>query len=288
MKLIRVFPRKTNATPDDENVRFSEPGLWDDGDEVRVSVTWTEDKQRGEEISEAWRAITSSVSIGGPAYDDPGGEFEPGMYVKRGYVITSRGCPNRCWFCMVPKREGTIRELEIKDGYNVLDSNLLACSDDHIRRVFDMLKRQPERPRFTGGLEAARMKPWIADELKILKPESAFFAYDEPSDYDPLLNACKIMTDVGILPDSGRAYWCYVLIGYNGDTMEKAEKRLNDVLRLNLMPMAMLFDKGKHREQRDGWIAFQREWANHFIVGSKYTSALKRNRDGLERERAER
>lgn len=273
MKIIRVFPRKTEATPDDDNVRFSEPGLFDEADEVRVSVTWIEDKKRGEELAESWRSVTRKISIGGPAYNDPGGEFEPGMYIKRGYVMTSRGCPNHCWFCMTPKREGAIRELEIKDGYNVIDSNLLACSDDHIRRVFEMLKEQPERPRFTGGLEAARLKPWIAEQLRELKPKSAFFAYDEPSDYEPLLNASKVMTEIGILPDSGRAYWCYVLIGYKGDTIERAEKRLNSVLKLRMMPMAMLFDKEMHRKKSDGWIAFQREWANHRIVGVKYSEA---------------
>jgi hypothetical protein len=271
MKLIRVFPRKTNATPDDENVRFSEPGLWDEADEVRVSVTWTWDKQRGEEIAEAWSGLTSKVSIGGPAYDDPGGEFEPGMYVKHGYVMTSRGCPNRCWFCSVPKREGGIRELEIKDGYNVLDSNLLACSPDHIMGVFDMLKRQKEKPRFTGGLEAARMKPWIAEQLRELRPHVAYFAYDTPDDYEPLVGAVKMLKDAGALYD--RVYSCYVLIGYKGDTIEKAEKRLKQVLTLDVMPMAMLFNKAEGKDDRNQWIKIQREYANRIIVGSKLTAA---------------
>ena len=277
MKLIRVFPRKTNATPDDENVRFSEPGLFDEADEVRVSVTWTWDKHRGEELAEAWRGLTSKVSIGGPAYDDPGGEFEPGMYVKKGYVMTSRGCPNKCWFCSVPKREGNIREIEIKDGYNVLDSNLLACSEDHIKRVFEMLKRQHERPRFTGGLEAARMKPWIAEQLRILKPETAYFAYETPDDYEPLVSAVKMLRDAGAL--YGRVYSCYVLVGYKGDTIEKAERRLQQVLNLDLMPMAMLFNKEEKKQEYDRkqWIKFQREYANRVIVGSKLSANVKAN-----------
>ncbi|HQO00663.1 MAG TPA: hypothetical protein PLI62_00230 [Spirochaetota bacterium] len=271
MKLIRVFPRKTNATPDDENVRFSEPGLFDEADEVRVSVTWTWDKQRGEELAEAWRGLTSKVSIGGPAYDDPGGEFEPGMYVKHGYVMTSRGCPNKCWFCSVPKREGGIRELKIREGFNILDSNLLACSRDHIERVFNMLDRQHEKARFTGGLEAARMKPWIAERLRELRPHVAYFAYDTPDDYEPLVDAVKMLRDAGALYD--RVYSCYVLIGYKGDTIEKAERRLQQVLKLDVMPMAMLFNKAEGKDDRSQWIKFQREYANRIIVGSKLTAA---------------
>jgi hypothetical protein len=285
MKLIRVFPRKTNATPDDENVRFSEPGLFDEADEVRVSVAWTWDKRRGEELAEAWEAIGSKVTIGGPAYDDPGGEFEPGMYVKKGYVMTSRGCPNHCWFCSVPKREGAIRELKIKDGYNILDSNLLACSENHIKLVFEMLKRQPERPRFTGGLEAVRMKPWIAEELRCLKPDTAYFAYDTPDDYEPLISASKMLIDVEEFPNTRRAYMCYVLIGYQGDTFEKATKRLHQVLDLGFMPMAMLFNKAENKPDKKEWIKFQREYANRVIVGSKFsaarTAALDRVANGI-------
>jgi hypothetical protein len=57
-------------------------------------------------------------------------------------------------------------------------------------------------------------------------------------------------------------------------TKEKAEQRLNAVLKLRLMPMAMLFNKEDHRKKRDGWIAFQRGWANHRIVGAKMKKEL--------------
>lgn len=274
--MIRVFPRRTNATPDDENVRFSEPSLFDDADSVRVSVTFIEDKSRGEMLADAWRTICADVQIGGPAYDSPCGEFTPGMYVKYGYTITSRGCTNHCWFCMVPKREGNIRELKIQPGYNVLDNNLLACSDTHIKSVFSMLATQRKRPRFTGGFEAKRLKPWMINHLITLNPASAFFSYDTPDDYEPLVYASSLLCDAGILPDTGRSYWCYVLIGYRGDTFDAAEKRLTDVLKLKLMPMAMLFDKETHREKKDKWVSFQRTWANHIIVGSKMTAFMRK------------
>lgn len=274
MKIIRVFPRKTNATPDDENVRFAEPGALDGADEVHVSVTWTWDRERGEKLAEAWRAVTKRVSVGGPAYDDPGGEFTPGLYVKHGYTITSRGCPNHCWFCSVPKREGAIRELQIKDGYNILDSNLLACSEKHINAVFDMLARQPERPKFTGGLEAARMTPKIAERLAKLKPSSAYFAYDTPDDYEPLAAASKMLNAAGIT-GRGRNFFVYVLIGYKNDTFEKAERRLVSVLHLGLLPMAMLYNRAEGRVDALNWKRLQREWANKIIVGSKMTKYIK-------------
>jgi hypothetical protein len=166
--------------------------------------------------------------MGGAAFNEPGGEFIPGRYLKQGYVITSRGCPNRCPHCSVPQREGyTLRELPVKDGFNILDDNLLACSEKHIREVFDMLKRQSETPVFTGGLEAKLLKSWHVDLLREVKPKRMYFAYDTPDDYEPLLQAGKLLRDGGITKSSQSAR-CYVLIGYDGDTMEKAEKRLRE------------------------------------------------------------
>jgi len=273
MKLIRVFPRKTKATPEDENVRFSAPSLFDEADAVDISVTFEQDKPKSEDMAELWLHVTPHVEIGGPAYSDPGGEFKPGKYLKPGYVFTSRGCPNDCWFCKVHKREGEIRELKINDGYNILDSNLLACSDSHIKNVFEMLKRQKEKPRFTGGLDPELFRPWIAEEFIKLKPKTAYFAYDDPHDYEHLINATNILREYEIIPDSSHSYFCYVLIGYDGDTFEKAEKRLNQINKMNLFPMAMLYDKEIHRKDNDGWIKFQREWANHKITGNTMAKA---------------
>lgn len=57
MKIARVFPRKTNATPDDELVFFGPPPLLilPEIDEVHVSVTFTYDRPKAEELAEDWR-----------------------------------------------------------------------------------------------------------------------------------------------------------------------------------------------------------------------------------------
>lgn len=86
MKIARVFPRQTNASPDDEFAFFGVPNRPDiDVDEVHVSVTFTADKPIAEELAEAWRHV-APVKIGGRAYGDPGGDFVPGMYLKHGYL----------------------------------------------------------------------------------------------------------------------------------------------------------------------------------------------------------
>lgn len=275
MRLIRVFPRINKATPDDDLARFAPPDMWDEADEVHVSVTFREDIPRAEWLAEQWRHV-ANTKIGGPALNDRGGEFVPGRYIKPGYVITSRGCPNKCWFCDAWKREGReIREQPIRDGSNLLDNNILACSEEHQDRVFDMLGRQKKRSMLTGGLEPARFTEHHADKLIKLRPKTYAFAYDEPSDYEPLVNAADICRRAGLIgPGKGHNCRAYVLVGFPKDTMQAAEERLRAVCSLHIMPEAMLFDKEKHRKARDGWVHFQREWMHPVMVGRKMREVL--------------
>ena len=270
-KVIRVFPRKTKATPNDIDVRIAEPPFYfDEADEIHIPVVFTWDKPVAEKLYEQWRHV-APVKIGGPAYDDPGGDFVPGMYVKKGYVMTSRGCPNHCWFCSVPKREGTIREIPITEGYNLLDSNILACSDEHIKAVFAMLAEGKKRYRkpveFTGGLEAARLKQWHIDALRELRPKQLFFAYDTPDDLEPLIDAGKMLLASGFTTAS-HTMRCYVLCGFRGDTFGSAEKRMKQTVSAGFMPMAMLYRDAKGDRPPD-WMRWQRTWARMAIINSK-------------------
>ena len=269
-RIARVFPRRTKATPDDALAFVGPPPLLDlpEIDEVHVSVTFTYDKPAAEELAYQWELAGVPVRVGGPAYDDPAGEFTPGMYLKKGYTITSRGCNNHCWFCMASKREGRLRELEIRDGWDILDNNLLQCSEAHIRAVFDMLQRQPHRPKFTGGLEAKELKRWHCDLLREARPERMYFAYDTPDDYEPLVIAGRMLIEAGITPQS-HVMACYTLIGYPGDTFEKAEERLEQTVRAGFMPYAMLYRDERGQADRD-WAKFQREWLRPVIVSLKF------------------
>jgi len=256
MKIIRVFPRRTNATPDDDLAYIGDPTLFAEADKAMVSCTFTWDKPEAERLAEAWKVI-APVELGGPAYGDPGGEFTPGLFLKNGYTITSRGCNNKCWFCYVWRRSGELRELEIKDGWIVTDDNLLGCSEQHIRNVFKMLKRQPEKAKFTGGLEAKLIKEWHVELFADLKPNCLFFAYDTADDYEPLMEAMKLFYKSDY--NGYRKLLCYVLVGYPHDTFEKAEQRLKSVMDLQMTPYAMLYRDEKGLTTR-AWRMFQRSW----------------------------
>jgi hypothetical protein len=271
--IARVFPRRTKATPQDDYAFIGLPGLFvpEDITEVHISIAFTWDLPEVERLASAWERI-APVKVGGPAFNQPGGEFVPGRYLRDGYVITSRGCPNHCWFCAVWRRENGLKELVIHDGWNVLDDNILACSESHIRAVFAMLKRQPRKAEFTGGLEAKLLKPWHVNLIRDIKPHQLFFAYDTPDDWEPLVNAARIMKEGGCL--NRTLCRVYVLIGYPSDTIDDAERRLQQVVDLGMFPMAMLYRDGKGRTTLE-WRKFQRLWARPALIAARQKEATK-------------
>jgi hypothetical protein len=233
-----------------------------------VAFSW--DLPAAERLYKEWGRI-APVEIGGPALNQRGEEFVPGLFLKEGYVITSRGCHNRCWFCSVWKREGdTIRELPVTEGHNILDDNLLACSEAHIREVFTMLARQNKRPIFSGGLEARKLKKWHVEELLKLKPKQMFFAYDAPDDREPLFEAGELLLENGFTRP-GQNLRAYVLCGFPGDTIDAAEKRFTETMRAGFLPFAMLY-RGRGGERDPDWIKFTWPWMRPAAISQKYRS----------------
>lgn len=269
MRLIRVFPRKTKASPDDTLAYFGPPDFFAAADQVHIDVTFTYDKPMAEWLAEQWRHV-APVQIGGVAYGDPGAEFIPGRYIKHGYTFTSRGCPRRCWFCSVWKRDPEPRLLPIQDGWNILDDNLLACPEGHVRDVFTMLRRQKREIEFTGGLEARALQDYQVELLASLRPKPRmFFAYDPGDPFETLESAARRLIEAGF-PTAGHRLRCYVLIGYPKDTFELAEQRLRQMLSIGFTPMAMLWKPELPSQQKyapdPAWRGFQRRWTRPAII----------------------
>jgi hypothetical protein len=257
MKIIRVFPRKTKWTPTDELAFIGDPPLFRPQEDmpVKVSVTFSWDKEEGERLHRAWAQYYSAVQIGGPAFGGQPMSFTPGMFVKEGVTFTSRGCPNRCPFCFVPRREGKISELKIADGWIIQDNNLLACSKSHLEKVFEMLSRQTKAIDFNGGLEAERLEEWHVRAFERLNVRHFWFACDLPGSMRYLKKAADLM--------SGFPLWkkrCYVLIGFNGESICEAEKRLNAVYEMGFLPFAQLYQSEIKRPWTKDWNALQRKW----------------------------
>jgi hypothetical protein len=257
-EVIRVFPVRTKWTPDDPNVFIGEPPLFRPENRkmpVRVSVTFSWHRAEAERIAAAWRIRYDDVQIGGPAYGDPGGEFTPGRYLKAGCTITSRGCVKSCGWCV--ERNHPLRELQIKPGWIVQDSNLLACSERHIRAVFDMLRQQQRVIYFNGGLDKHFLKPWHRELFDSIQIAELWFACDVTSDLPWLERAATILEGIPL-----RKRRCYTMIGYDRESLVEAERRIERVFQLGFMPFCQLYrpEEGT-KEYPPEWRQVQRKWS---------------------------
>lgn len=257
-RILRVFARKTAMTPIDELAFFEPPGLFvPEHDEVHIVVVFTWDIERGEWLKKCWEVATDKpVKIGGPAFDDPcTGDFVPGLYLKHGVTVTSRGCINNCAFCFVPKREGKLREIEnFAVGNIIQDNNFLACSNAHKAKVYEMLKTQ-RQVSFRGGLESEFVSDWDVEQMRGLRIESLWLACDSRARIKPFLKACEKLVKAGFNQNKIR---CYVLIG---DDMQENEDRLRTVFNAGALPFAQLEQPREWKEYSREWKRFARLWS---------------------------
>lgn len=263
--MIRVFPETTKWTPDDALAFVGDlplepfrPGTPDTP--VMVSVVFTWQRKRAEQIAESWRMHYRNVFVGGPAYDDPGGEFVPGRFLKHGCTITSRGCPKKCGWCKVPFSEGPQRLLSIRPGWIVQDNNLLATPEDHFAAVFEMLRDQKRAIKFSGGLDKHFLKPWHVPFFDSVPIDELWWAFDEPADLKWLARAKELFAHVPL-----RKMRCYTMLGYEGETLAEAEKRIEDVFNLGFMPFSQLYQPPTADQPTKiygaDWKAVNRKWS---------------------------
>lgn len=254
MKRLLVVPRKTSRTP--EGAWVGPPDLFAPRPQlVEVSVVFTGDLTRARAIADHWRQYAKRVRVGGPALDDPGGDFTPGRYVKKGIVHTSRGCSRQCPWCYVWKREGVTRELPITEGHVVEDSNLLACNRSHIVSVFEMLKAQ-KGVQLKGGIDARLLRDWHIEAMRGLRLKEVWLAYDDKANRKQVLRAIDRLKRAGMKRDKIR---CYVMIGRN-ETRSEAEERLIDVYESGANPFSMVYDGIEH--DRAAWRTMATTWCN--------------------------
>lgn len=252
MKVIRVFPRRTSFTPTDDYAFVGEPPLIRDyATRVAISVTFSWDIKYAYHLKEAWRQYYDGVVIGGPAFEQAHNgryPFTPGRYIKDGVIFTSRGCKNQCPWCLVPSREGDLWEDKIRPGHIIQDNNLLQCNREHIESVFAMLKGQPAAT-FSGGLDTRLIKDWVINDLQSLSIKQLFLAADTKQSLKPLAKATEKLSFLG-----RNKLRCYVLLGYNGQTLGQAREQLEEVWNIGCMPFAQLY------QPPDRWIDYPKEW----------------------------
>ena len=189
----------------------------------------------------------------------------PGKYVAPGVIFTTRGCPNKCGFCFVPKREGEFRELPIVAGNVVQDNNILACSERHWDALMMMLKGQ-HGIKFSGGLEARRLTDKRIADLRGLRIENLFLACDSTGALPAAVDAIRRLTRAGFTRSH---IYVYVICGKDE---EEETARMEQLYLAGGSPFAQLFQPEERIDYSREWKRFATKWSRPaaFVSNMEY------------------
>lgn len=145
------------------------------------------------------------------------------------YGFLTRGCPNKCGWCVVPKKEGAIRphaELSefIADRKEaiLLDNNVLA-SNFGLSQIEEIIRRGI-RVDFNQGLDARIIanNPDVARLLaKVKWMQYIRMAYDHAANEEPVMCAIENLKAAGVKP---YRMFFYVLVKDVPDALRRIEQ----------------------------------------------------------------
>jgi hypothetical protein len=254
---------------------------WQDADRVFISVPFTWYLPKAKTLATWFMQAGHYVYIGGPAVElmpdylsgvatQVGGDLHP-LPLKRhnpDATFTSRGCPNQCGFCAVPRIEGDLRELaDWRPAPIVCDNNILATSQRHFDNAIDRLK-QFRQVDFNQGLDARLLNAHHIDKLKELSLPILRFSFDHIGMGTIVTSAIQSVLQAGF---AKRRVRCYVMFGFH-DSPDDALYRVETIKKLGVRPFPQRYQAldGDAALAKDSWIGpgwvqeemarFQRYW----------------------------
>ncbi len=172
--------------------------------------------------------------------------------------FTTRGCIRNCKFCIVPEKEGKIREhAEVEEFLNpesniviLLDNNFLALPS-HIKKLQKYIDKG-WRMDFNQGLDTQLVNDENAGLLaKVKHYKQIHFAWDLMNYEKEFKDGMKILFKAGIKP---YRIMVFVLCGFN-TTFEEDLYRFRELLSLGVDPFVMIYgDPDRNTKEFSRWV----------------------------------
>lgn len=150
----------------------------------------------------------------------------------------TRGCIRNCPWCIVPKKEGSLREVDDiertaagRKEVVLMDNNFLAADEEFVREQLENAARLRLKLDFNQGLDARLVTPENARLLTACRwIRYIRFSCDTVAMIEPIRSAVKLVREAGFR----REIFVYMLVNDIGD----AETRLRALVDLNVIPFA--------------------------------------------------
>lgn len=192
------------------------------------------------------------------------------IYPHIDYAIgfLTRGCPNKCQWCIVPKKEGAIKQYKSLEQIKRTDSRDIVFMDNNVLasewgleqiQKLSAVKHDGKKVRvdFNQGLDARLITPEIANMLAKLQWLSPVrLACDTKSQMPFVGQAVAYMREAGVKPSN---YFCYTLIKDIDDALE----RVTYLRSINVDPFAQPYRDFENNTEPDDILKDFARWVNH-------------------------
>lgn len=149
----------------------------------------------------------------------------PTIPTDTAYGFLTRGCPNKCPWCVVPRKEGKVRpymdcdEIAIEGRKNLLlmDNNILAAGDYAVEQ-FEKIIERGYHVDFNQAMDARLVTPDFAKLLGRMKwiNSRIRFGCDTTPQIEYCERAMQMINDAGFKGE----YFLYTMIGCKNDLTE--------------------------------------------------------------------
>lgn len=180
------------------------------------------------------------------------------------FGFLTRGCIRHCDWCVVPEKEGAIREhADIEEFLRhnkvvLLDNNVLAHS--HGITQIEKMSRLGIRVDFNQGLDARLIDNAIAKRLAALRWLKPIRLACDTKEQMPIVDkAVKLLRNNGATP---REYSCYVLV----KEIEDALERVNFLKSIKVEPFAQPYRQLSSSAEPERRLKQFARWVNHKAI----------------------
>lgn len=234
----------------------------EDPDEVYASIVFNKNRHAADGLRFLYPG--ARIDVGGGGYDlhknlpeevdrmMPDYSLYPEWQSDLGF--TTRGCGRRCYFCVVPRKEGKFHINQHPQEFHdpshrsvvLMDNNIL-WDKEWFFTVTDWMLANRMAVDFNQGLDLRLMDREIARRIAELKPLHYWhFAFDSMDYKDDVINGIGMLKDAGV--DIRRRTNVYVYL-HDDTQVEDARERCEILRDLGTLPYIMVNREAK-RTQR--------------------------------------
>jgi hypothetical protein len=240
-------------------------------DIVYISCIFSKNAGLARELAHNYVMDGLTVSLGGSGVNDiwlpenmqkalPDYDLYHSTY-SQGF--TTRGCPNKCGFCIVPRKEGKLQIWQHPDEFHdprfntcmIMDNNLFAAPNSWQGDIYNWFIRKKIKMLSPQGWDIRLLNDWRARALKEIKhagSRNVHFAWDNMKDETAVINGIEILKNHKF--NLRQRIMFYVLCGY-GTTIEEDVYRCQKLKELGVRAYAMRYKQTPEINALARWTA---------------------------------